>query len=236
MSLREIAIKIGISHTSVHQIKKRHGLKTYKKQRAPKKSDRQLQRAKTRARKFGDTMLRDFDDCILMNDETYVKMDGATLPGPQFYTVLKGSTVSDEIKSIPTEKFGKKVLVWQAICTCGKRSAPYFCTGTINAKNYQNECLKKRILPMIQKHRGRQIFWPDLASAHYAGSTISFYESNNIEYVPKDMNPPNCPQLRPIERYWALIKVILRKKGQANITLPQLKRSCQLDSSDQKTH
>jgi hypothetical protein len=27
------------------------------------------------------------------------------------------------------------------------------------------------------------------------------------------MNPPNVPQCRPIERYWALVKAILRKKG-----------------------
>jgi len=24
--------------------------------------------------------------------------------------------------------------------------------------------------------------------------------------VPKEANPPNCPELRPIERYWALVK------------------------------
>lgn len=28
----------------------------------------------------------------------------------------------------------------------------------------------------------------------------------NIDYVPKEMNPPNVPQLRPIETFWANLK------------------------------
>jgi hypothetical protein len=40
-------------------------------------------------------------------------------------------------------------------------------------------------------------------------------KANNIRFVEKDINPPNVPQCRPIERYWALVKGILRKTGQA---------------------
>ena len=28
------------------------------------------------------------------------------------------------------------------------------------------------------------------------------------------MNPPNCPQLRPIESYWAIVKKLLKKTSQ----------------------
>jgi len=37
------------------------------------------------------------DRCILIDDETYIKMDTHTLPGPQFYTVV-GESVRDEEK------------------------------------------------------------------------------------------------------------------------------------------
>ena len=45
--------------------------------------------------------------------------------------------------------------------------------------------------------------WPDLASCHYSFETIEYLESQNIIYVPKDDNPPNVPQTRLIEEFWA---------------------------------
>ena len=42
-------------------------------------------------------------------------------------------------------------------------------------------------------------FWPDLATCHCAGKTLEKLTENGISYVPKDQNPPNCPQIRPIE-------------------------------------
>lgn len=225
LSVREIAKKCGNSPANVQEIKKRHNLKTYKKQRIPKRSQKQQAVAKNRARKLYEEVLINFKGCVLMDDETYVKLDGSTLPGPQFYTKKKGEPVSDSFSSIPTEKFGEKVLVWQAICSCGNRTSSFFTKGTINSKNYIDECLKKRILPFIKKHEGAVLFWPDLASAHYAKTTVSWYEVNNVRYVNKLMNPPNCPFLRPIERYWAQIKGILRKQGKDNKNLDEFKKT-----------
>ena len=50
------------------------------------------------------------------------------------------------------------------------------------------------------------LFWSDLASCHYDNVAKKFYEDSNINVVPKDANPPNCPELRPIKKYWAHIK------------------------------
>ena len=49
------------------------------------------------------------------------------------------------------------------------------------------------------------IFWPGLASYHYAKITRNWLEANNIQFVPKNDNPPNIPQARPIEDFWALL-------------------------------
>ena len=65
---------------------------------------------------------------------------------------------------------------------------------------YIKECLKKRLLPFIRSHSVPVKFWPDLATIHYAGKTNRWYEENQVDVIPKVMNPPNCPQFRPIER------------------------------------
>ena len=73
----------------------------------------------------------------------------------------------------------------------------------INQQIYLKECFKKRLLPFIHdKHsNGNYLFWPDLATSHYAKDCLTWM-SENINFVPKDMNPPNVPQARPIENFW----------------------------------
>lgn len=122
MSVRDLAKKARTSVSMIQRIKGRNNMKTYKKQKIPKKSERQVKVGKTRLRKLYERLCRDSVECILMDDETYVKMDSRTLPGPQFYTKVKGSSVDQSISSIGMEKFGEKVLIWQAICTCGLKT------------------------------------------------------------------------------------------------------------------
>ena len=195
----------------VQRSKKRNKLKTYKKQRAPKRSQKQAACVKPRLRKLYDKILTKNQQCIIMDDETYVKLDYSSLPGSQFYTVSEGMELAQAEKVVAVEKFGAKAMVWQAICECGLKSTPFITTSTMNAEIYRNECLKKRLLPMIRKHEGETLFWPDLASCHYARSTTEWMETKGIKYVEKDMNPPNCPEIRPIERFWAIMKAKLRK-------------------------
>ncbi|XP_065080411.1 uncharacterized protein LOC135703217 [Ochlerotatus camptorhynchus] len=101
-------------------------------------------------------------------------------------------------------------MIWQATCSCGKRSAPFVTTGTVNGEIYQ-EYLQKRLLPLLKLHEGPTIFWPDLASYHYSNVVLERYEANGVTFAPKDMNRPNAPKLRPIEKYWAIMKQALRK-------------------------
>lgn len=212
-SVREISRKLRVSVGTVQNIKKRNNIKTYKKQKSPKRSADQRVRAKKRSGKLYKQLLQGKNRCILMDDETYVKFDTNTLPGPQYYNARKGEKVPDEIRTVPIEKFGEKVLVWQAICTCGKKSMAFFTKGTISGELYREQCIKRRLVRLYRQHDTPPLFWPDLASAHYAGVTIELLDSLNIEFVRKYDNPPNCPQLRPIERYWAIVKRHLRKDG-----------------------
>lgn len=52
---------------------------------------------------------------------------------------------------------------------------------------------------------------------------MAWYEAENVSVIPKYMNPPNCPQLHPIELYWAIVKRKLMNSGAcANDTVSML--------------
>ena len=36
---------------------------------------------------------------------------------------------------------------------------------------------------------------------------MEFLKKNGIAFVEKDENPPNAPQIRPIENYWGILKM-----------------------------
>lgn len=219
VSARDIAKKFNTSKSNVQQIKKINNIKTYKKQKCAKRTKKQQNTAITRSRKLYEKLCQLSESCVVMDDESYFKYDFSTLAGPQFYNARDKDSVPDADKLIFIEKFGRKVLVWQAICQCGKRSRPLFFEGSINTDVYVNQCMKKGLLPFLKSHNKSTLFWPDLATCHYAGKTLSWYRENNVNFLEKAINPPNVPQLRPIERYWALVKNILRKKGKSATTL-----------------
>ena len=48
--------------------------------------------------------------------------------------------------------------------------------------------------------------------------------SNNIAFVPKDLNPSNCPQARPIEKFWAICKKAYSKTSITSKIIKQFTR------------
>lgn len=208
---REMAQKFGVSHSWIHKVLKRNGLRSFHVQKTANRNDQQAQRAKTRARKLYDEFLRSQKRCVVMDDETYVVADFKQLPGRSFYKALHRFGVSRAFKYQGFTKFPKKYMVWQAICSCGGRSKCYIAKGTMKSPNYIKECLGKRLLPFLKSHDVQPLFWPDLATIHYSKAALEWYKSNDVLTVPIRANPPNCPQLRPIEKFWAIIKQKLRK-------------------------
>lgn len=206
----------------MQKVKREYGLQTRKVQAGPLRTDEQLQTAKRRARKLYDDLIQNYD-CILMDDETYVKADFRQLPGQQFYTTTDPNLVPDTVKTKKTSKYASKYLVWQGICTCGLRTDFFVTIGTINSEIYQKECLQKRVKPFVDAHNGSVLFWPDLATAHYSRANVKWINDNEVMFVPKDLNPPNCPELRPIEKYWAIMKGHLLRSGSVARTIPQFR-------------
>ena len=177
----------------------------------PNRYDKQNLKAKKCARKLYDEILTKFTGCIIIDDETYVKIDQNQIPGQKLYIADRRLNVADKYKYVKVDKYGRKLLIWQAICSCGLRSRPFVTSGTLNSDLYTKECLEKRLLSFIKRHKQNIKFWPDLASSHYSRKTMNWYRNNHVDVIPKSHNPPNCPEFRPVEKYWAIVKQKMKK-------------------------
>lgn len=210
-SLRYVAQKFGTNLSFVFRAKKKSGLRSYCVEKHPRRDEKGRAKAKLRARKLYDQFLTKNEGCLVMDDESYIFADFQQLPGKEFYIATKRYGVAERFRKKCLTKFAKKYLVWQAICCCGARSKVFVTTGSINSEIYMKECLQKRLLPFLNSHNKSPLFWPDLATCHYSNAVMRWYAENGVRVVPKEANPPNCPELRPIEKYWGICKGILRR-------------------------
>jgi hypothetical protein len=228
LSTRDRARKFGCSDFFIRKVMKSVNLKSFKAIKFPNRNDKQNLTARRTGRKLYDFILCKSKRCIGMDDETYVKYDFRQLPGNKYYVSHIRGRVNPRYKYILQEKFAKKVMIWQVICSCGRYSKAYVIKKTMKADNYISECLTKAVLPLIRSHTNgelKPIFWPDKAACHYAKKTVAWMNDKNIDFVPKNMNPTNCPELRPIERLWAIVKGKLRRSGRVMNTPDNLKKN-----------
>ena len=222
VSDRKQAVKLGISTRTFGRIKQELGIKSFVREKAPKYVKDQEERCRRGARAIYNEMLR--GKIVVMDDETYVPVDPEEIPGRKFYKCKSRKEVSDEIRFESHTKFPKKYLVWQAIDSDGNVSEPYIGEGTITASVYI-EILKNYLIPFIDKYHSRNsvLFWPDLAPAHYAKDTQAFYRAENLNFVAREINPPNLPQGRPIELFWAICKSRYSERPQPAISIQSFK-------------
>lgn len=237
VSYRLAARKFSISPSYAHKvIKTKSAIRKRKKIRVPKRSEKQKADAKTKCgrliRKFGK-----FD--WVLDDETYFTLSHATINGNQFFYTSDISTCPNNIKFSPKAKFEPKILLWIAISPKGI-SKPFIAPSglAINQDVYIKECIVKRLIPFIkQNHRdGHYVFWPDLASSHYAMKVQNEMRRQNVNFVEKEDNPANVPEARPIEDFWSYLKGLVYERGWCAENTEQLKRRIEycLKKVDQK--
>jgi len=219
VSVRQAARKLNMSKSTLSDIKvHKLGITARTKKKAPKYVKDQESRAGTGLRKVYRKQL---EKILVIDDETYVILDPSEQPGRKFVHAVDHSEVDFSHKFKGVTKFPKKFLVWQAIDESGNVSEPYISSGTMNQEVYLNECLKKRLLPFLRQHHDldRILFWPDLAMCHYANSVKRFLEEEKVDFLQKSENPPNVPQARGIESFWAQCK---RKYGERKLPAKNL--------------
>jgi len=227
-SVRIGSLKTNMPISTFQYIKKKKlKINAFVQQTVPKYINDQIPRARKACRiLYKKTLTSGGNKVLILDDETYVPQDPQQIPGKNYFHAQNKTSVKDNVRFKPKQKFSKRFLVWQAIDQNGNTSEPFIHEGTINAKVYLEECLTKRLLPFIEKyHKTNDIlFWPDLATAHYQKDVISWLESKNIEFVKRNQNTPNVPQVRPIERFWALCKKEYKIHNKMPKTLNGFKR------------
>lgn len=226
VSQRQLAKKFNVSKTCIQQNLVKMNIKRFKRQKAPKYTEKQLAVIPKLCRKL-DRMFRADHDAIVMDDEKYFTFSNSTLSGNAgFYTDNIHNTPA-EVRFAAKQKFEPKVLVWVAISEQGVSQA--FMSSTkgfaLNSKVYQGKCLTK-LKKFIQTHHsdGKYRFWPDLASCHYSSDTQNWLRHENIRFVPRDFNPPNVPKARPIEDFWGMLSQKVYERGWEAKSAASLKR------------
>jgi transposase len=170
----------------------------------------------------------------VLDDESYFFLKNDRSPGNVgFYKrkdMVRGD-VPEKIRFRTLDKFPLKLMVWVAISPRGI-SEPFFCPRNmaVNGDIYRQDCIQDHLLPFLQDFHqdGDYYFFPDLASSHYAKATTDLLDEENVPYIPKLANPPNCPQLRPIEDFWGALKHKVYENGFEAATFNQLKRRIRL--------
>ena len=211
------------SHLKVNKL----GIRAFVKEDAPKYKDGQAERAKKACRLiYRNKVLSAPGRVIIMDDETYVPVDRNAINGKEFYNARIRGGVADQFRFKPREKFTAKYLVWQAIDENGNVSEAYIQKGTMNGETYLNECLKKRLLPFIERHHPDRniLFWPDMARIHYTGAIVQWLEANGIDFVNYGENAPNVPQARPVEIFWDKCKGEYKRRKEDAKSLSSFKR------------
>jgi transposase len=222
-SQRKMANHLQVHQTTICRRLKSLGVKCRKRIKAPLYSSEQLGRVKKASRKLSSSFR---GKTLILDDECYfsLKWDKA---GNSHYYESDGMLVTEKVKFRCEKKFPTRLMMWIAISPLGI-SEPFFLpsNGAVNAQVYLNECISKRLILFINQlhEKDNVVFWPDLASSHYARIVTTFLTEKGIPFVQRDKNPPNLPQCRPIENFWANLKSVVYEDGWEAATIPQLKR------------
>ncbi len=114
---------------------------------------------------------------------------------------LSGSSMLHSVK------FPQSVMIWAAMSSAGVGPL-CFLKSTVNAAIYQ-EILEHFMLPSADKLYGDAdfIFQQDLAPAHTAKGTKSWFNDHGVTVLDW---PANSPDLNPIENLWGIVKRKMR--------------------------
>ena len=212
---RKAARKFKCSHITIRNIlrKMQKPILCYKREKRPNRTHVQRLVARPKSRRLLQ-VYRNVN--FILDDESNFTLSNSVLTGNDSYYTNDKNLTPDDVKYIDKAKYEEKVLVWVAISPKGNSQIYMRPSGmAINQEVYLNECIKKRLVPFVQEHyrNGKYVFWPDLASSHFAKSVIEWLNNNNVKFVPKNLNIANVPEARPIEDFWAIMKKYVYKDG-----------------------
>lgn len=206
-SQKKVAQVFNCSQTRISQVlKTMTNIRTFKKSNYPDHSHQQKKAMRPKCRKLYENY-KNLD--FVMDDESYFTLNNSTLAGNDRFYAADPSQCSDQVRYNLRKKYEDKLLV--SCCISPRGISPLYIHHSkqaINQYTYK-EILEKTLLPLVSEYYKKDnefIFWPDLARSHYAKSVIDFLKLKKIKVVPKDINPANVPEARPIENFWGDLK------------------------------
>ena len=210
VSQRKLAHKFKVSQKTICNTLKQHGVLYRKRIRAPKSTPAQEKRQRERLNRLAKGDFKPSDPReIVIDDESYFSLTGSGYPGNSGFYSKNPKEAPSKVRLLEESKFPARVLVWCAISLRGI-SDLYICKDkeTVNGQVYREKCLPLLLKFIDENYTSREqvIFWPDLATAHYAEETQDFLMEHDVWFLQKEDNPPNAPQIRPIEKFWAILK------------------------------
>lgn len=227
-SQRSAARSLGCSQAYVSKILKKYtNIKCRKKLKRPLLTPQQRAVARPKCKRIYDNYR---DNEFIIDDESYFTLNGAKQPGNDRFYSDDIEKTCDSVKYNQVQKYPPKLLVWLAISPKGTTKPWFRKSGIAINQNTYLEILKERLVPFIRRYyrSGGYVFWPDLASAHYAVKVQNYLKEMKIPVIPKDMNPANVPKARPIEDFWANLKAEVYKGDWKATTLKELENRIKL--------
>ena len=170
-------------------------------------------------------MLWNNDFELIMDDEKYFLSQDQSAPTNGAFYTSDIRTIAPQVKFKRSQKFEPKILVWIAMSE--KEISKHFFPKqkqAVGQKTYLNQYIIARLIPLIKSHHNKEkvLFWPDLASSHYGHDVLQYLNQNDVQFVDKEFNPQNCPQARPIETMWSILKNMVYDEGWEAKTIDHL--------------
>lgn len=126
-------------------------MKIYKRKSAPKYTkDDQERRSQTNCLKLYKILKPNVE--LILDDEKHFTLDGNAYFNHRYYTTDPRTTPSD-VEFKKRMKYEQQLLVWMKVSSKGISSIYIHRSKlAIRQELYLNECIRKRLLPFINKH------------------------------------------------------------------------------------
>ena len=160
---------------------------------------------------------------FIQDDESYFTLSNTTLAGNNMFYSSDTNLTVENVKYSKKRKYEQKIIIWIAISPMGVSQPYYVPSGmAINKETYLKKCIQERLMPFYKKYHQhtKTVFWPDLASSHYATVVQNYLLEQKADFVPKCENLAATPEARSTEDFWADLSEKSIKRTGLPKTLP----------------
>lgn len=222
-SIRKMASELDVSVTSMRRIIKDDlNMKSRARIKVPLLTQAQkytrLQRSKVL---INDLKHAAQGRVILFSDEKIFNVDAHSNRRNDRWIGNDATNAPDAVRYTNCTKHPASVMVFGLIASDGKKMPPVFIPSgvRINAEAYL-EILCTKVKPWVEANYPDRnyVFQQDGAPAHTAKKTQEWLEKNLAGFWPKEMWPPQSPDLNPLDySVWATVEESACKKSHPSV-------------------